>query len=267
MKIQEFQKLCWDVEKQSDEYRRDISNWERIYITRKISIWITFLLKDSFVAPTHVTVFWVLLQIAGSVILAYGERSLSLVAICILYLAWILDNVDGELARYKRQFSVVGNFLDMVGHEILFPLIFGSLTFSFIVGGEKLPVIVCGLVATALVTPLTKMQENVKLLLCLKALSAKPEIEDVSPDAQPDHGVGNNFVTTVLGALFSQPCMFYLLLLAVIVRQESAYVAVYGVGIAIMFIPKLIARSRVLANTVENPKLLNQLFRPEWMDD
>ena len=45
--IRATRKVCWDIEKQSEQYRFDLMNWETRYISRQLSIWVTYLIKHS----------------------------------------------------------------------------------------------------------------------------------------------------------------------------------------------------------------------------
>ena len=271
-KIREFQKICWDIERQSDEFKSDISNWERIYVTRKISIWITYLLRNSKITPNQITVLWVFLGAFGALLFAFDDYWMSLAALFCIYASFILDNVDGELARYKRQYSIEGSLIDMLGHQVIFPLVFGCLTFSEVLRGGSSIIIFLGLLATALVTPLTKMQENVWLLLCIKALAVTGKFEDLK-ETQAEKTASEKekrslleSMAAIIGLLFTQSAMFYLLVPAVVFDFKQAYLSFYGIGIPLVFIPKYFARARVLRRMAAAPRLLKRQFRPEWLD-
>jgi len=271
-KIKEIQKICWDVEDQSDEFKEDMANWETIYITRKISIWITYFLRDSRLTPTQITGLWIFLGILGAFLFIFNMYWVSLLAIGLLYLSWVLDNVDGELARYKKQFSIAGNLLDMLGHEIIFPAIFASLTLSRILLGENIVPIFSGLLATAFVTPLTKMQENVKLLICIKALSQGDKFEIKNRIMSPHLNEKDNrqnikdVMAKIMAIIFSQTVMLYFLIVAVIFKIETIYLTFYGLGLPLMIIPKYVARAKALTHMTQDDPSLKKLLRPEWMD-
>lgn len=271
-KVREFQKICWDIDRQSVAYKKDMANWESIYVSRKISIWITYCLRNSRISPNQVTALWLILGLLGAFLLIPHVYWMSILAIFLLYIAWILDNVDGELARYKKEFSIAGNLLDMIGHEIIFPVVCGCLTFSMILRSESNFAIFFGLMATALVTPLAKMQENVKLLLCIKTMSLGNNFEDLQKPIEPADNDEDEekrlkgFVFKILAIIFGQTGMIYLLFPAVILEVENIYLIFYGLGLLLMLIPKYLARAKELTKISEQPYLLKRLFRPEWMD-
>jgi phosphatidylserine synthase len=47
-----------------------------------------------------------------------------IIAGLLLQLWYILDHVDGEVARYRKQTSAKGLFIDLINHHIVHPLIF-----------------------------------------------------------------------------------------------------------------------------------------------
>ena len=268
-KVKEIQKICWDISWQSEEYKHDMMNWERIYFTRKISIWITFFLRNSTISPNQVTALWVLLGIFGSFLLIFNIYWVSFFSFFLLFLSWILDNVDGELARHKKQFSIAGNFLDMVGHDIIFPVLFCCLTFSAVLQNQSNVTVFFGLLAAALATPMNKMQENAKLLLCMKAISQGVTLEISKNQVHPIYEGKNvrKAVIKTIAVIFSEVGMFYLLFFAILFKIEYIYLALYGLGLPLLFIPKFLIRSRELVKISEDPSLLKKLFRPEWLDD
>ncbi len=279
-KVRDIQKRCWDIDRQTHAYKADMANWDTIYVTRKLSIWITYVLRHSPLTPNTVTAFWVGLGLLSAVLLIPHLYGVSLLAVLLLYLTWILDNVDGELARYKQQFSIAGNLLDMLGHEIIFSTVFACLTFSMILQHQSTFYICTGLLATVFVTPMTKIQENVKLLLCLQALSqghtlerAKPSMPSESDSEAKDREfklkfkfISKSVVSSLVAILFSQTGMMYLLIIAVLCKIEPTYLAFYGIGLPLLFVPKYLARSKELVEISENLDLLSRLFRPKWLD-
>jgi len=230
-KVREFQKQCWDIDKQSDDYKNDIANWERIYITRKLSIWFTYIIRNSRITPNQVTALWVILGIAGTCLLIPNNYSISVMAIIFLYISWILDDVDGDLARYKKQFSIEGNFIDMLGHQLIFPMIFCCLTVSMVSKGEEKLFIILGLIAATLVTPLTKMHDNVLLLTALKEIGENDQKTVEPPEARVDAQSSsapmkaNLSISKLISMIFTHFAMLYLLIVSVIFCWQKFYVA------------------------------------------
>lgn len=269
IKIREFQKACWDVDEQSAHFKKDITNWEPIYISRKISIWISFFLRNTKITPNHVTGLWFFIGVLGAFLFIFRTHWASLLGVFLIYLAWILDNTDGELARYKKIYSLRGNLLDMVAHGVIFPCIFGALTFSCVLAGESTLFILPGLLATIFVTPVTKMQENVKLLLSLNLLYKHNHAETfekrTDPAVNERESIFQKPVAKVIALIYSQTAILYLLIVATVFERETLFLLFYGLGLPLVLIPKYMARAKDLERIEKNPDALKKLLRPEWL--
>ena len=270
IEIREFQKACWDVDEQSARFKNDITNWESIYISRKISIWISFFLRNTKITPNHVTGLWFFIGVLGAFFFIFQTHWTSVLGVFLIYLSWILDNTDGELARYKKIYSLRGNLLDMVAHGVIFPCIFGALTFSCVLAGESTLFILPGLLATIFVTPVTKMQESVRLLLSLNVLYQRKHAEIFEKRTGPDPAVNERVsifrkpIAKVIAFIYSQTAILYLLIVAVVFERETIFLSFYGFGLPLVFIPKYMARAKDLERIEKSPDALKKLLRPEW---
>ncbi len=69
--------------------------------------------------PNGVTVAWILIGLGGVAALLSPLWTVRIAGGLLLQLSYLLDFVDGEVARLRRQSSPVGNFLDLVGHGLI----------------------------------------------------------------------------------------------------------------------------------------------------
>lgn len=92
--------------------------WNR-YVCSHFSIYITWLLLYTPITANQVTFLMLVLGIAGSAFLFSG---FFVAGLLILHFAVVLDNVDGEIARFKNQRSMMGKYLDVVYHVTVSPL-------------------------------------------------------------------------------------------------------------------------------------------------
>ena len=107
-------------------------------VTMKISIYVTKLLLYTPIRADQVTIGMILLAIIGSVLMAFGDFGYMLIGILIIHFTVVLDNVNGEVARYRKEGSMMGTFLEQYYHELSVPLIFFSLGFGvFMMTGYK----------------------------------------------------------------------------------------------------------------------------------
>ena len=61
-----------------------------------------------------------------------GAYWYSIFGALLIYLSEILDSVDGEVARYRETAGKKGETLERMLHPILYPFIFGGLTFGIV---------------------------------------------------------------------------------------------------------------------------------------
>ncbi len=260
--VQDIRKTCWDVEAQSQTYRDDPANWQDIYVSRKISVWITYMLRNTAITPNQVTAVWVVMGVVGALLLAFSNFWVSWLGIFLLWMAMLLDHVDGELARVKKIFSSQGDFLDMIGHQLHYPMVFGSLTFGLVLDKAEPIFIFFGVLATVLATPISKMQENVLLLGALRHLGKiLPPASSKKEDGPKKIGL-----SSLLGIAFTHVVMLYALIPAVFFGLEGLYVLFYGAAMAPAMIVKYFARNRELDEIFMDASLLREHLRPEWLD-
>lgn len=121
--IKELREICY---KDSKGRRPLYMEW----VTMKISVYVTKLLLYTPIRADQVTMGMVLLAILGSVFMAFGTLKFLLIGILIIHFTVVLDNVNGEVARYRKEGSMTGTFLEQYYHELSVPLIFFSLGFG-----------------------------------------------------------------------------------------------------------------------------------------
>jgi hypothetical protein len=98
-----------------------------LYFIRPFSIYFTYLALKGGLTANQVTVLQTVVGMGGAICLAFPSPTMAWVAICLLQFGFVLDNVDGEVARYRRQVSVTGKYLDTLGHQYVGPAMFFCL--------------------------------------------------------------------------------------------------------------------------------------------
>jgi phosphatidylglycerophosphate synthase len=99
----------------------------RLYI-RRASPYLTQRLIGTPLTPNAVTWLMIVAGVAAAALIAIPGVWTALGAVLLIQLQILLDCSDGELARWRRQFSPVGIYLDRLGHyltETLFPIALG----------------------------------------------------------------------------------------------------------------------------------------------
>ena len=96
-------------------------------VVRRISIYFTWLILHTPLSANQVTVLQIIVGVIGSFLLIPASYTWNLLGILLLQFGYILDCCDGEVARYRKQSSVGGVFLDLIGHEIVIPFMYFGL--------------------------------------------------------------------------------------------------------------------------------------------
>lgn len=106
-----------------------------IYITR-----IILKLAGKKIKPNHISVFNILLGITVLVFIAIFENKLFLLLFLLLfYFSFLLDKVDGEIAKYQKLVTLRGTYLDEVYHIFVQNGLILALSINrFMASGENL---------------------------------------------------------------------------------------------------------------------------------
>lgn len=121
--IKELREICYKDSKAKRPLYMEM-------FTMKISIYVTKLLLYTPISADHVTISMILLVAIGSALMAFGSLKFLLIGILLVHFTVVLDNVNGEVARYRKEGSMTGTFLEQLYHEIAPPLIFFFLSFG-----------------------------------------------------------------------------------------------------------------------------------------
>ncbi|HKU44300.1 MAG TPA: CDP-alcohol phosphatidyltransferase family protein, partial [Polyangiales bacterium] len=90
--------------------QRRTANVYDTWFTRRVSIYLTVLLAPLGVTPNQVSTCGALVGAGCCALLAFGDAAWLLFGVACLHLYAVLDSVDGELARWTKQFSLTGLF-------------------------------------------------------------------------------------------------------------------------------------------------------------
>lgn len=123
-------------------------------VSMKISIYITKALLYTKISADYVTISMIVLLIAGSALMALGSLWAILAGILLIHFTVILDNVNGEVARYKKEDGVIGTFLEQVYHNLAVPFLFFGLAFGVFLKTDLKSVLVFGFLASIFGLPI-----------------------------------------------------------------------------------------------------------------
>lgn len=128
-----------------------------IYFVRPISIWFTWVFVRTPLSANHVTILQEIFGIIGAVLFACGNYVLGAI---FLQVGFILDNSDGEVARWKKQQSESGKFLDLIGHMIVIPFYFFGLGLGLYIQQGNIITLIMGFLAGLFSLKLEKLLTN-----------------------------------------------------------------------------------------------------------
>ena len=98
-------------------------------ILRPAALPITWMLLHTPVTADQVTLAALLIGIVGLLLFAAVSKSLFLAGAILLQLWYLLDHVDGQIARYRKTACLTGRFFDFMMHHIIHGILFFTLSF------------------------------------------------------------------------------------------------------------------------------------------
>lgn len=124
--IKELRKIC----QEQKTIGKNFALAKGYLFHRRFSIYLTkfFLIFFPFIKPNFISFLMILASLSGFVFLVVYEGGYWPLGIFLFYFGFLLDRVDGEVARYKKSFPLRGVYLDEIYH-VATPvlLLFGTM--------------------------------------------------------------------------------------------------------------------------------------------
>jgi phosphatidylglycerophosphate synthase len=162
--------------------RNSGEHWAGRLYMRRLSPYLTRLLLRTGISANGVTWLMIVAGIAAAGVLALPGLVPAIGAVLLIQLQLLLDCSDGEVARWRGEKSVLGVYLDRIGHwltEGALPIALGIRT------GDDTYVML-GLVAAVLVL---LIKGESALVTVARAEAGRPPAEDTVAVAAPHPGV------------------------------------------------------------------------------
>ncbi|WBB77177.1 DUF5941 domain-containing protein [Micromonospora sp. WMMD1128] len=121
------------VDEDRAELRLSVKERDDFFTTFFVSTWSPYVTKASArigIGPTGVTMVSVAFAVAAAVLFGAGGRPALVAGAVLLYLGFVLDCVDGQLARYTRHFSAWGGWLDTMADRFKEYVVYAGLGFG-----------------------------------------------------------------------------------------------------------------------------------------
>lgn len=169
----------------SGKLSRDRRPW--YVLQRRATIYLTWLVLHTGLEANHVTMMTVMFALAGSVLLAMSSAKLALAGAIVLAAHHVLDKVDGDVARFRGRHSIVGVYLDDLGHSVAFAGLFLGLGVHLAHGSPSpraalMPVLAGAVGALAMV--MGRVQKSVGFQLYAQHVMGRPELLPAEPDSR-----------------------------------------------------------------------------------
>ena len=125
--------------------------WSRVFAT-PVACWILLVVADwRWITPNRLTLLSLATALVACLLITTGEKANFLIAAAVVQISYILDCMDGQLARYRNFSSRSGAFVDKWSDYVKFPAILLALTIDAFHREPSLTPVVLGLAAVFLV--------------------------------------------------------------------------------------------------------------------
>ncbi|RKN48513.1 DUF5941 domain-containing protein [Micromonospora endolithica] len=128
------------VDEDRAELRLSVKERDDFFTTYFVSTWSPYVTKVSArlgLTPTVVTMISILFAVAAAVLFGVGDRPALVLGGVLLYLGFVLDCVDGQLARYTRNFSAWGGWLDTMADRAKEYVVYAGLGYGATAAGHR----------------------------------------------------------------------------------------------------------------------------------
>ena len=127
-------------------------NWDDLplyprLVTFKISIRIIRLLEGTRITPNAITMFSLIVGFVAIFLFSKANEYMFFAGALMLEFYYILDCVDGQLARVKKLCSKEGAFLDYLLNYIVHPMVFVSIGFGCYSASHNVIYLILGMIA------------------------------------------------------------------------------------------------------------------------
>ncbi|MFC9620752.1 CDP-alcohol phosphatidyltransferase family protein [Streptomyces sp. NPDC056930] len=98
--------------------RRSGEHWAGRMYMREISLHLDPYLVNTKITPNQLTYLMVVVGVIGGAALLIPGLTGAILAVVLFQIYLLLDCVDGEVARWRKQTSITGVYLDRIGHYL-----------------------------------------------------------------------------------------------------------------------------------------------------
>lgn len=246
--IKELRKIC-----QAPEDRHNAESIIDEKIWRVPSIYLTKLLLYTPLKPDHVTMLMIFWGFIVGFLFSIGTYWHMLAGAITLEFLYVLDAVDGEMARYKKTSSLNGVFLDLIAHLTNMAVPFIGLTIGIYKLNPNIYVVLAGLSASVfsvLCLNIQPMKHHVIFREIIKYAQKTGQIKSkkmtykkaIKKSTKKDvlKSIGRS-----INYLYDQIYMMQIILLAAIFNKLHWLLFFYGLTFPLMWLAKLVHEYKI----------------------
>lgn len=108
---------------QKPDYKKK-GNWMARHLVRDAALPVTWLFLHTNVTANQVTLMSLGIGFLGIAWLTVPAMSGFFIGVVLLQLWYLLDHVDGQIARYRKQVTLTGRFFDFLTHHLIHAALF-----------------------------------------------------------------------------------------------------------------------------------------------
>lgn len=245
--IKELRKICQNPK----EYHNPESFLDQ-KVWRSFSIYLTKLALYTPLKPDNVTAFMIFWGFLVGFLFSIGTYWYMLVGAIALEFLYVLDAIDGEMARYKKMSSLNGIFLDLVAHSINMAVPFVGLTVGIYRYNPSIYVIILGLLASVFSVfclNVQPMKHHVLIRELIKRVQKKEQINLRSIPKEKTKGISKEIRLKLIGkminSLYDQIYVMQIILFGAIFNQLQLVLFFYGITFPLMWLAKLVYEYKI----------------------
>ena len=122
--LQELESVC-----QKPRWR-EVGSWLARRVARPAALYVTWFVVRVPLSANAVTAFTLVVGLTAAMLIGLGQRSLFLAGAAVLNFWYLLDHVDGQVARFHRRESVTGVYFDFMMHHVVHAAVAFSLGYG-----------------------------------------------------------------------------------------------------------------------------------------
>ena len=132
---------------------------------RHVSLYVTKLFLYTPITANQVTLLFIVIGLISVFLFTAGNYWKNLLGAILLIFYHILDDVDGEIARYRGNLSDRGVFLDLIGHSIINTSVFAGISIGLYRNYQNVNTLFIGFIAVISMGLLYGIRSNKMFIL------------------------------------------------------------------------------------------------------